>query len=626
MIEREEEEREIKKRKYSLKHYFTEDILFEIIKNLSDPKDYIYLAQTCQYFYETMLLKDNYLFNYFNDILINQIELKLTNDLPNYLFKLKKLRINSYDNDYSILKNFTNVITLMSASFFGNFLQYLPNLEELLVDDLYDVNEDSFTNLKQLKVLSIFNKNQLQDEWLKNLNNLTKLAICNKNNNIHRKLCLTINNELLSHCKQLETLIVPGCDNIFGSCFKEFKELKNLDVSLCDNIKDDCLNDLNNLVFLQIENCNNITGSCLQNLQQLKILNITVNSSMQLNYLQYLINLKNLHITIESDKTNYKNIKNTSFLTKLINLKYLFIEYFNMNDNIDEFIFRDEDFYNVKNLKDLTISTWHDEINTFPEFTGKCFKYFTKLKRLSCTIKLELQHFKYLPNIKYLNLAFFEEAMHFKEFSCLKSLEELNLSFVIELNLNNLQLFTNLKQIKITSSTVNGELNNLPNLTTLELWALQIQDKQIMNLDNLTTLKITECHSINGECFLNLGRLQALEVSFCKTINFKYLSNLKQLTELIISEVDVKEEDLIGLNNIQFLCVPYCPYINSSTGTFLLNMNKLNHLEWAGKEILLKTEMEKLKNEIKKGNTFEQSICSALNIKDNQDEENNEED
>ncbi|KAL9645332.1 hypothetical protein ABK040_002531 [Willaertia magna] len=628
MIQREEEEREFKKRKYLLKHNFTLEILLEIAKYFNDPKDYIYLAQTSKYFYEIMLLKDNYLFNYFNDILFENIELKLTNNLPDYLFKLKKLHLNSNDNDYNLLQKFTNVITLLTGCFFGNFLQYLPNLEELLVDDIYNVNENSFTNLKQLKVLSILNNNQLKDEWLKNFNYLTKLEICNNENNnitgsclqyfknlksLQLLKCLKINDELLLNCKQLETLIIPGCNNIFGNCFKELKELKNLDISYCNNIKDNCLNNLNNLKLLKIKNCDNITGNCLQNLQQLQVLNITVKNTIQLKYFQNLINLKELHININiDDEVN----NNTSFLTKLINLKYLFLELFNTNSR---FIFRDEDFYNLTNLKDLTISTYYNEINT--EFTGKCFKYFTKLNSLSCSIKLKLENFKYLPNIKHLDLTLLNEPICFKEFSCLKQLEKLELKDTIKLNLNDLKLFTNLKHIKIISSTINGEFENLPNLTTLDLRNLEIQDKQIMNLENLTTLVISHSGSINGECFLNLKRLQVLQICYCKTFNFKFISNLKQLTQLVIIKSTIKEEDLEGLNNLQFLSFSYCPNINLSTGTFLLNMNKLNHLECDAKNILNKTEMEMLNNEIKKGNNFKQSINNVLNI--NNDQENN---
>ncbi|KAL9656785.1 hypothetical protein ABK040_004322 [Willaertia magna] len=157
------EERKIKKRKGLLEYYFTFEILFEITKYFNDPKDYIYFAKTCEYFYEIMLLKENYLFKHFNEILFNKMKLTLTNDLPDYLFKLKKLHICSCSDNYELLKKFTNAITLKTDVISEKYLQYLLNLEELIVDKMYDLNENSFINLQQLKVLSIVFSDELQE-------------------------------------------------------------------------------------------------------------------------------------------------------------------------------------------------------------------------------------------------------------------------------------------------------------------------------------------------------------------------------------------------------------------------------------------------------------------------------
>ncbi|KAL9656787.1 hypothetical protein ABK040_004324 [Willaertia magna] len=350
---------------------------------------------------------------------------------------------------------------------------------------------------------------------------------------------------MLLNCKQLTNIEVFLCDNLFGNCFKELKELKYLSVGYCDNITDNGLTHLNNLESLNIKRCKNITGICLQNLEQLQILTIDVFSGIQLKYLKNLISLKHLDIKININKTN-EEMKNTSFLCNLINLEFLKIK------SNKDFIFRDEDFYNLKNLKILKISNTKKNV---PEFTGKCFQYFPKLDNVFCNFYFELN---YLTNIKYLNLKHMEKHIYFNEvFSNLKTLEKLKLISKFEITINNdkndLQLFTNLKHLKIRCSAINGDFNNFPNLTKLELFAVEIKDKQIMNLEKLITLIINNCPSITGECFLNLKHLQDLSIYCCYSINFKYLSNLTSLTNLSVSESEIEDKDLIELNNMKYL-------------------------------------------------------------------------
>ncbi|KAL9651886.1 hypothetical protein ABK040_000232 [Willaertia magna] len=98
-----------------------------------------------------------------------------------------------------------------------------------------------------------------------------------------------------------------------------------------------------------------------------------------------------------------------------------------------------------------------------------------------------------------------------------------------------------------------------------------------MNLENLTTLTINNCLSINGECFLTLKNLQDLDICYCHNIKFKYLSNLKKLINLNVRESGIKDKDLTELNNMKYLNVKYCSELVS--GKFLLDMNKLTQLE-----------------------------------------------
>ncbi|KAL9657734.1 hypothetical protein ABK040_013566 [Willaertia magna] len=105
-----------------------------------------------------------------------------------------------------------------------------------------------------------------------------------------------------------------------------------------------------------------------------------------------------------------------------------------------------------------------------------------------------------------------------------------------------------------------------------------------------------------------------MSIYCCDSINFKYLSNLTSLTNLSVSESEIEDKDLIELNNMKYLDVSYCT--NLDTGIFLLNMNQLVHLECAEEEEALnKIEIGRLRNEIKKGNTFERAINYVINYR-----------
>ncbi|KAL9656781.1 hypothetical protein ABK040_004318 [Willaertia magna] len=170
-----------------------------------------------------MLLNDNYLFKQFNDCLFNYpVEVTLTNDLPEYLFKLKKLSINTDDKDCdcNVLQKFTNLKTLKAYILSGTYLLNLrTNLEEVDISRFCDLNESSFLNLKHLKILSVDSLNGTENEWLKQLENLTKLEVYNFNFS---------KNECLQH-------------------FTKLLNLKILDSS----IKDDNLTMLKNLTKLK---------------------------------------------------------------------------------------------------------------------------------------------------------------------------------------------------------------------------------------------------------------------------------------------------------------------------------------------------------------------------------------
>ncbi|KAL9656786.1 hypothetical protein ABK040_004323 [Willaertia magna] len=133
-----------------------------------------------------------------------------------------------------------------------------------------------------------------------------------------------------------------------------------------------------------------------------------------------------------------------------------------------------------------------------------------------------------------------------------------------------------------------------------------------MNLENLTKLIIEDCPVINGEFFLKLIHLQHLEITSCYNVTYcQHISNLKKLIYLNVRSLRINDNDLMELNNIQHLDISTCLQLVS--GIFLLNMNKLIQLNCFSQEVLHKIEIDKLKDEIKKGSTFKQAVNYVIN-------------
>ncbi|KAL9651433.1 hypothetical protein ABK040_001381 [Willaertia magna] len=234
-----------------LEHLFTEETLSEIIKYLSYV-DYIHLAQINKYFYDLLLIKDNYLFNQFGDLLKYKLfDLK---NVPDYLFKLKHLCLFEKAN-FHVLENFTNLKSLNSSHIPEQYLIRLTNLEKLYSMAGRYLTKHTLLNLKNLKSLTIGWNKQLNDDWVKDLTNLKKLCLFQ---------CPNFKGESLLNLNNITKLILSNCD-ISGKYFVNLKQLKVLRLRDCNNLLD--INfELFNLRKLYIQYCPNITLNLLQNL------------------------------------------------------------------------------------------------------------------------------------------------------------------------------------------------------------------------------------------------------------------------------------------------------------------------------------------------------------------------
>ncbi|KAL9647362.1 hypothetical protein ABK040_011727 [Willaertia magna] len=557
-------ENALKKRKTIVDHIFTEDILSEIIKYLDDLKDYLNLAQINKYFYELLLLKDNYLFSQFNEILFKK-NLFLSKNLPNYIFKLKKLKILA--SNY-LLRKFTNLNILICYTIVQQDLFKLTNLEKLSVNgNTYNI--DSLSNLKNLKYLKLRNNKQLNDEWFKELFNLTKIDLFN-------------------------------CCNIYGKYFINFTKLKSLKLEMCENIMDTNFINFNNLEKVCIKNCPIITFNFLQNFTNLQklIIEITENNINNINtYLNKLINLKILKLYAYKESLKNKEINITCF-KNLTNLETLFIGF-----SVNQFLkVKDEHFKNLKNLKNL-----HLILEDNLELKGNFLKELTNLEILNCNVVFENNYYKYLTKLTKLEIKNNKKEITDENIIYLTNLKNLILkNLKINIKQNHLQkLLNNLNTINIDRSKLTGNYSLFkftPNLTMLSAVTTNISDNDLIFLNKLKSLNISKCENINGECFFSLKNLIELNCSFCKNINFEYLINLPQLEKLEIQSTKVKDEDLNNLTNLCFLNVCNCD--NLLSGEFLLRMNNLKGLELEGlsfQEELTEKEIEDVKRKIKEG-------------------------
>ncbi|KAL9642567.1 hypothetical protein ABK040_011133 [Willaertia magna] len=319
-----------KKRKIELNFCFTTEIIFEIIQYFEDPNDYLNLAQLNKYYYETMLINDSYLFNKFTDILIQFMRIKLSNNLPNYMFKIQKLNITSSNSDFNLLQKFTNLkyfqvecltnlLPYDMLEFKGNCFKYLMSLETLSLNKILfdEQNIKYLTNVVNLTIKYI-EEIKINEKFL-NLKNLYKLCITD---------CLTVN--IKENLQSLRIVKIFESE-VFGNfnCFPNLKEL----ILYHTNVKDKQIMNLDKLQSLEIYP--SITGECLASLTQLKKLD--VQDIKEYKYLSYLKNLTDLSIRCTSIKDQDLNT--------LTNLKYLDISccaniksgkfLLNMNDLIE---------------------------------------------------------------------------------------------------------------------------------------------------------------------------------------------------------------------------------------------------------------------------------------------------
>ncbi|KAL9651959.1 hypothetical protein ABK040_000302 [Willaertia magna] len=417
-----------KKRK--LMYLFSVDVLYEICNFIYEIEDYLHLAFTNKYFYKNLLKKEiiffngKYLLNNFTNLKFLNIKQIFKSENENIFEKLNQLE-ELYIFNRKDLQNNINVTKLNNLKILhiskcnDNILQNLINLTELNIK-FSDKNFTGkyFCNLKQLKILHLYNTN-VTDENLQKLNNLTEL-------NISR--CIYINGNFLKDLPNLQKLFCDCClkkdtfkeniknliqlkelsfshykfNNIDSTFIKDLINLESL-VLLGNNFKDEDFKNLKNLKHLYIEG-KGLTGKCFKYLTKLEKLEGYIQDLKELKYIKNIKKLKcldgdhcNEHVT-DKDLIVFINLEslNINFCNEmkgdcLISFKYL------TKLNISNlFYLEDKYLINLNNLKKLKMYNCHKII-------GTCLQNLTNLEILNITnTKIDEKYLEPLINLKKL--------------------------------------------------------------------------------------------------------------------------------------------------------------------------------------------------------------------------------
>ncbi|KAL9658015.1 hypothetical protein ABK040_012255 [Willaertia magna] len=485
------------------------DILCEISKYFNNIIDYLNLSKINKFCYNNLLaitinteidkIWNNLEFElklsdkisdelYENNDDLENINLKLellSKNIPNYIYNnVRKLNIELNEYTNYLLYKFNKIKYLKVKEFNSKYnFNELPFLKTLIIKNGC-LQKNSLLKLKKLKCLEL-NYNYIQDDFFNELINLTSLKL----NNCNR----TFTGNCLQYLKKLKTLHVTG-----------------------SKVTDDNLKQSINLTDLNIECCYEVNGTCLQYLQNLETLNVEC--------CENLISLQNIGKLNNLKTLNVSNLggKDKSFLNSLPNLENLFISC----------CYKDEDFYNLKNLKCLTI--YDSQLN------GNCLQYLNNLEKLICELNV-FKDLNYLQNIKQLFIDGIQKYLTDKDLQNLKN--------TISLNLNS------------DNENITGEC--------------------LLNMENLITLN-SSCKNLEDKYFINLKNLKTLHIGYGGKVTGEYFYNLKSLTDLdICNNQNIKDEHLISLNNLQYLNIDFC----NIKGECLLHLNKLKEIDMRETEI-----------------------------------------
>ena len=477
-------------------------------------------------------------------------------------------------------------------------LQYAINLEQLSLS--YNAAEgyiplDTLYNLPKLKKIEIstYGNNKTEGFDISTLNNLKNIEDITINGKV-------INQEILWTYTQLKKLKLRIDERIDFNGIQNLNKLEYLDIS-STSLDLSLIANLDSIQYLSISNANiddldflaNLTNLQKLYLNRNKITNISALANLKnLNYLD----LRNNPIDINSEENKkvydmiiqdggqvevdeYDNseiieiqdeelkeslIKDNSIDTnndgeiskkELESIKSIYI---GTNYNIKSF----EGLQYAKNLTRFSISYNSDN-------TGISFEplyNLTELKELSVSAYTSegfdasiLNNFKYLENLD-LNGSVKNQNLIWN----LTQLKRLTIyGAYYNWDFNGLQNLNNLEYLYITNGSNRiFDLNLIANMTKLQNLSIsgQIANQQVLNnLQQITSLSLTNAYIVNLDFLTNLTNLQRLNLTKNKITNITGLEKLKNLNYLelrsnpinINTEENKKVYDELIRNNVQ---------------------------------------------------------------------------
>ncbi|KAL9648757.1 hypothetical protein ABK040_003693 [Willaertia magna] len=385
-------------------NYFSFDILFEISKFIEKIEDFLNFAATNKSIYENLILYNNQLA--LNEIFKhNKITILSNKKYPKYLFTIENLFMSNSSrivSNLEIIKKFKNLKRLSIGYGSDSLYEYqcsektlktFLNLEELYISG-GSLNE-SFLELKKLKILHISSNARVRDESLKELVNLTELKIhhckqitgnCFQSLKKLKKIDFTssrmIQDKYLTNLDNLTDLTLYSGYNITGECLQTLQNLMYLNINYCYDVHDNFLKNLKKLKKLDITNCRNVTGECLQYLPKLEELNVS-GEHIKSEYLNYLQNCNKLYLYAPGELLTEETLQQFTHLISLNicgskNYKCKFLPHLTNLTELNAYgilNLKDEHLLNLKKLKKLDISRCE---NIF----GNCLLQLTNLESL----------------------------------------------------------------------------------------------------------------------------------------------------------------------------------------------------------------------------------------------------
>ncbi|KAL9658256.1 hypothetical protein ABK040_012515 [Willaertia magna] len=202
-------------------------------------------------------------------------DIKKEKYLQNLTF-LTSLTLNTLNKNISNYLKYLQNLKILNISYIplNRNNEMLPKSLKYLTVNICEITDDQIKhliNLVYLNIHSIYSE-QVTGTCLQYLNNLETLII---NNDDYDD---TFDGENLRYLKKLKELQIWYCSNV-KYFYKNLNTIEKLFIHSCENISDESLQYLNNLkefIFLEDFPAKKFTGSCLQNFTKLKYLELNI--------------------------------------------------------------------------------------------------------------------------------------------------------------------------------------------------------------------------------------------------------------------------------------------------------------------------------------------------------------